>query len=80
MAKAVTVCGKGGNRTLQVLDCGDAFVDPEWPDRADIVFCTTTCFTPELRAALECGVARLRAGTRPDPHNNPTSSSSRSTS
>ena len=28
------------------------------------VFCTTTCFTPELRAALERGVARLHAGAR----------------
>ena len=28
------------------------------------VFCTTTCFTPELRAALERGVARLHVGAR----------------
>jgi hypothetical protein len=47
------------------LECGDAFVeDAAWPDMADVVFCTTTCFTPELRAALERGVARMHAGAR----------------
>jgi hypothetical protein len=47
------------------LECGDAFAeDAAWPDTADVVFCTTTCFTPELRAALERGVARMHAGAR----------------
>ena len=47
------------------FECGDAFAeDAAWPDAADVVFCTTTCFTPELRAALERGVARLRSGAR----------------
>ena len=47
------------------LECGDAFAgDSAWAETADVVFCTTTCFTPELRAALERGVARLRAGAR----------------
>ena len=47
------------------LQCADAFAeDAAWPETADVVFCTTTCFTPELRAALERGVARLHAGAR----------------
>ena len=53
---------RAGRVTLQ---CGDAFAeDAAWPETADLVFCTTTCFTPELRAALERGVARLRVGAR----------------
>ena len=35
------------------LECGDAFAaDAAWPEEAGVLFCTTTCFTPELRAAL----------------------------
>lgn len=47
------------------LRCGDAFAaDAAWPDEAGVVFCTTTCFTPELRAALLRGVERMRDGAR----------------
>ena len=40
------------------------YLYPICPLHLPKVFCTTTCFTPELRAALERGVARLRVGAR----------------
>ena len=40
----------------------DALAPPvAWADDADVVFCTTTCFTPEMRAAF-VRAERLRVG------------------
>ena len=46
------------------LVCADGFsAEPPWHE-ADVVFCTTTCFTDEMVERLEAGAAKLRRGAR----------------
>ena len=56
------------------LEYGDALapdilaksqVPPDgWPEEAELVFCTTTCFTDAMLGKLRAGVRRLRQGAR----------------
>ena len=57
-------CGPLAARRVE-LRRADALAPPvAWADDADVVFCTTTCFTPEMRAAFVRGAERLRVGAR----------------
>jgi len=44
------------------FECGDALA-AHWQD-ADLVFCSTTCFTPEMLETFVGGVRQLRPGAR----------------
>ena len=63
--RAHAACPRGSLRCTDVrLVCADAFsMEPPWHE-ADVVFCTTTCFTDELIEQLEESAAQLRTGAR----------------
>ena len=46
------------------FECADA-LEGSWVDDADLVFCTTTCFTEDMCEKLAAVAARLRCGARP---------------
>lgn len=45
------------------FELGDA-LSSAWYEGVSLVFCTPTCFSPEMLAALRAGVAQLRPGAR----------------
>eukprot|EP00967_Tisochrysis_lutea_P019587 scaffold22274_cov40-Tisochrysis_lutea.AAC.2 len=53
------------NQNKIEFKCADGLGDGAiWPDTADLVFCTTTCFTEDMLQAFTSLACRLRPGTR----------------